>query len=214
MLKDARNYNNWLADQVFAAQPADAKRVLDLGAGRGTFSELLRARGLKVECVEPDPDNQQELRRLGFSVHPSLDDLEPESVDYTFTLNVLEHVRDDQALAAAAFSRLRTGGRFFVFVPAFRLLWSRLDDHVQHERRYRCSPLVEMLKRVGFAIERARYADSLGFFAALAARLTGSQMSRTNVALYDRVLFPVSRFLDPVLGAFVGKNVAVVCRRP
>lgn len=196
-----------------AAMPAHAKTIVDLGAGQGVFAQLLRARGVDATCVEPDPSNERQLRRLGFAVYRSLTELEPGSIDYIYTLNVLEHVRDDETLAAAAFSRLRHGGRFFVFVPAFPILWSPLDDHVEHERRYRRGPLVQKLQRVGFAIEQARYADSLGFFAALAARASAAQMTRRNVAFYDRLLFPMSKSLDPILGRFFGKNLAVVCRR-
>jgi SAM-dependent methyltransferase len=215
LLKDARNYNGWLTDQVIAAKPPHAAKIADLGAGRGTFAVRLRARGLEVSCIEPDPENQTVLRQLGFSVQAATDEHEPESLDYVYTLNVLEHVPDDEALVRAVFSRLRRGGRLFIFVPAFPLLWSRLDDYVEHQRRYRRAPLVAMLRRAGFILERARYADSLGFFAALLfGRSAEAKISTRSIWFYDRFLFPVSRFLDPVLGHFFGKNLAVLCRKP
>jgi hypothetical protein len=100
-------------------------------------------------------------------------------------------------------------------VPAFPVLWSRLDDHVEHQRRYRRSPMVAMLRRAGFVLERARYADCLGFFAALFfGRNEKVEISPRSIWIYDRLLFPVSRFLDPVLGRFFGKNLAVLCRKP
>jgi SAM-dependent methyltransferase len=214
LLKEARNYNGWLTDQVLAAKPAHSAKVADLGAGRGTFAERLRARGLEVSCIEPDPENQAVLRQLGFPVQAATEEHEPESLDYVYTLNVLEHVPDDGALVRAVFSRLRKGGRLFVFVPAFPVLWSRLDDHVEHQRRYRRAPLVAMLRQAGFILERARYADSLGFFAALLARRAEAEISPRSIWLYDRFLFPVSRLLDPILGRFFGKNLAVLCRKP
>lgn len=214
-LREARNYNRWVADQVIAAKPPGAAKITDLGAGRGTFAEMLRGRGLAVDCVEPDPENQAGLRERGFSVHATMEEEKPESIDYVYTLNVLEHVPADEELVRAVFSRLRSGGRLFVFVPAFPILWSRLDDHVEHQRRYRRAPMVAMLRRAGFAVERARYADCLGFFAALLfGRSAEMEISPRNIRLYDRVLFPVSRFLDPVLGHFFGKNLAVICRKP
>jgi SAM-dependent methyltransferase len=215
LLKEARNYNGWLTDQVIAAKPPHAAKIADLGAGCGTFAELLRARGLEVSCVEPDPKNQVILRQGGFSVRATMDEHEPESIDYVFTLNVLEHVPDDEALGRSVFSRLRRAGRLFVFVPAFPILWSRLDDYVEHQRRYRRAPMVAMLRRAGFVLEHARYADCLGFFAALLfGRSAKGEISPRSIWLYDRLLFPVSRFLDPVLGQFFGKNLAVICRKP
>jgi SAM-dependent methyltransferase len=189
--------------------------TVDLGAGRGTFSQLLRQRGLPVDCVEPDPENQDELRRLGFSVRGYLDEVAPDSLDYVFTLNVLEHVPADEGLVRQVFSRLRKGGVLFIFVPAFPLLWSRLDDHVEHQRRYRRKSMAAMLSRAGFRVERARYADSLGFFATLLfARQGRVEITAKNVAAYDRLLFPMSRFLDPLLTHFFGKNLAVICCKP
>jgi SAM-dependent methyltransferase len=215
LLKEARNYNRWLTDQVYSAKPPGAARIADLGAGRGTFAEMLRERGLEIACVEPDPENQVILRQSGFSVQGTMDEHAPESLDYVYTLNVLEHVPDDEALVRAVLLRLRKGGRLFIFVPAFPVLWSRLDDYVEHQRRYRRPPMVAMLRRAGFVLERARYADCLGFFAALFFRRNQKvEISPRSIWFYDRLLFPVSRFLDPVLGQFFGKNLAVLCRKP
>ena len=215
LLKGARNYNRWLTDQVIAAKPLQAAKIADLGAGRGTFAEMLRARGLAIDCVEPDPENQAILRELGFRVQTSVYEQEAESIDYVYTLNVLEHVPEDEELVRAVFSRLRRTGRLFVFVPAFPLLWSRLDDHVEHQRRYRRGPLVGMLRRAGFVVVRSRYADCLGFLAALLfGRSEKLEISPRSLWIYDRLLFPVSRFLDPVLGHLFGKNVLAVCRKP
>ena len=215
LLKDARNYNRWLADQAFAAKPLEATQIVDLGAGRGTFAEMLRAAGLQIDCVEPDPENQMFLRQRGFSVQSTMGEHKPESVDYVYTLNVLEHVPKDEELVRDVFLRLRSGGRLFIFVPAFPALWSHLDDYVEHQRRYRRRPMVEMLRRAGFAVERARYADCLGFFAALLFRRGAqTEISPRAIWIYDRLLFPVSKILDSLLGRFFGKNLAVICRKP
>ena len=215
LLKEARNYNRWLTDLVIAAKPPRAVKIADLGAGRGTFAEMLRARGLEIDCVEPDRENQATLRERGFSVQATMDEHEAESIDYVYTLNVLEHVPEDEELVRAVFSRLRSGGRLFIFVPAFPILWSRLDDHVEHQRRYRRAPMVAMLRRAGFVVARCRYADCLGFFAALLfGRSAKAEISPRSIWIYDRLLFPVSRFLDPLLGHFFGKNLLAVCRKP
>lgn len=144
-----------------------------------------------------------------------MDEHEAESIDYVYALNVLEHVPNDEELVQAVFTRLRSGGRLFIFVPAFPILWSRLDDHVEHQRRYRRTPMRAMLRRAGFVLERSRYADCLGFFAALLfGRSARVEISPRSIWIYDRLLFPVSRFLDPLLGHFVGKNFVAVCRKP
>lgn len=215
LLKEARNYNRWLTDMVVSAAPPLADRILDLGAGCGTFSSLVRERGTTVECVEPDTANAKILRDLGFVVYNGLSCIEPNSIEFIFSFNVLEHVVEDQALIEEAFNCLRPNGTFLIFVPAFPVLWSSLDDHVEHQRRYRRKPLVAMVQKVGFKVESARYADSVGFFAALAfGSNPEAKLSPRKIALYDRGLFPFSVMLDRIVRGTFGKNLTLLCRKP
>jgi hypothetical protein len=75
-----------------------------------------------------------------------------------------------------------------------------------------------MAREVGFEIERAEYADSLGFFVTLLYKVIGSRagdISSGSVRFYDRVVFPLSRLLDRVgLSRLFGKNLLAVMRRP
>ena len=137
--------------------------------------------------MEPDPENQVILREKEFPVQGGMEERDPESCDFVYTLNVLEHVPDDEGLVRIVFSRLRSGSRFFIFVPAFPVLWSRLDDYVEHQRRYRRAPMIAMLRRAGFVVEQARYADCLGFFAALLfGRSADAKISPRSIWFYDR----------------------------
>lgn len=124
---------------------------------------MLRDRGLDVTCIEPDASNQSILQQLGFQVRSTITDCADASLDYVYTLNVLEHVPDDELLLQQVFSRLAKGGVLFIFVPAFPVLWSTLDDYVEQQRRYRRKGMIKMLERSGFAVEKAQYADSLAF---------------------------------------------------
>jgi hypothetical protein len=49
--RDARNYNAWVYGR---ARPFLGRRVLDMGAGIGTFTELALADGRHVTALEPD----------------------------------------------------------------------------------------------------------------------------------------------------------------
>jgi SAM-dependent methyltransferase len=143
--------------------------------------------------------------------------LENDAFDFAYTLNVLEHIEDDAAALAALHARLRPGGRLLVYVPAFQVLYGPMDRRVGHLRRYRRLDLVRRVRAAGFTIEKSRYADSIGFFAALAFRLLRSDstgdLERSHVRLYDRLVFPLSLALDLLCRPFFGKNVTVVARR-
>ncbi|MHB1937799.1 MAG: class I SAM-dependent methyltransferase [Acidobacteriaceae bacterium] len=213
----AVRYNRYLAGLIrrFAGNPAT---VLDFGAGIGTFSGSLPIAPSRVTCVEPDAEARGMLAARGFRVAPDLHGLPDGAFSYAFTLNVLEHIEDDAAAVAGLYRVLAPGGRLFVYVPAFPWLYTAMDRAVGHHRRYRAPGLAALLARAGFGIEHVRYADVLGFFAALAYRVLArggdGTLDPRAVALYDRWVFPVSRVLSVPLGGMLGKNVWVVGRKP
>jgi len=66
-MKAARNYNAYLADLVVGWR-GGATEALDFGAGSGTLTALVRARGLRLTCVEQDPVLARTLAEHGFPV--------------------------------------------------------------------------------------------------------------------------------------------------
>ncbi len=214
-MKEAVNYNRFLAALV-AGEARPGERLLDFGAGVGTFAHALAAQGHRVECVEPDAGQRHSIEEQGLRAHPSLDAIDDASVDLAYTLNVLEHIEDDRAAIHALADKLRIGGRLVVYVPAFQALYTSMDRKVGHLRRYRRNDLRAKVAAAGLQVLRAEYVDSLGFFATLAYRLVGSdtgEIDRSALRAYDRYAFPVSRAADVVLRYVLGKNALVVARR-
>lgn len=213
-MSHARNYNRFLLGVIRRNLIGD--RILDFGAGAGTFAVPLSNENIDITCVEPDSGMRAKLSDGGLDTFASIDEVPVNSFDTLYTLNVLEHIADDRAALAAVYERLRVGGRAIIYVPAFSVLYTAMDKLVGHHRRYRRNDLVGKLRTTGFRIESARYVDSLGFFATLLYRWIGDNsgvMHLGSVKLYDRFLFPLSRVFDRlVLGAF-GKNLLVVCTR-
>ena len=213
-LESAEHYNEYLTHLVRGAAPGN--ELVDFGAGIGTFAQRLRRHGCRVLCVEPDPAQRQRLIELGFDVFADIDLLLDNSVPFIFSLNVFEHINDDAAALKQIYWKLEAGGMLLVYVPAFRCLWSSLDDKVCHFRRYTKKTLQQLVHGQGFVIERLQYVDSLGFIAALVFRLLGRNsdtLTASSIAFYDRWIFPPSRVLDHLLHPFFGKNVYVVCRK-
>jgi SAM-dependent methyltransferase len=105
--------------------------------------------------------------------------------DVVLTLDVIEHLDDDQAALAEAARVLRVGGRAAVMVPAFAILWSPHDDTVGHYRRYRLADLVGPLSSAGLRIVQRSYFYSWLFPVALVRRVLhlGGQSDTTPRAL-------------------------------
>jgi SAM-dependent methyltransferase len=168
-----------------------------------------------VLCIEPDFSQRERLVEAGFEVLPDIDSLPDESLPFVFSLNVFEHIDDDQRAIEQVYQKLAPGGIFLLYVPAFQCLWSTLDDKVCHFRRYTKKTL-RTLVRPKFSIEKLEYADSLGFIAALTFRLLrrpATSLTAKSIARYDKWIFPLSRMLDILFHSFLGKNVFVICKK-
>ena len=212
----AVNYNRYLRNQVLA-WAKDKSRLLDFGAGNGRFAISLQQRGLEVHAVETDPQLRERIGAGDVVAHPDLSALTEERFDGIYTLNVLEHIEDDEAILRQFHERLGPMGGLLIYVPAFDVLFSANDARVGHVRRYRRVSLIAKLERAGFIVDRARYADCIGFFATLAYRLVGDRDGGLNpnaVRFYDRILFPISRVLDRIFEHFFGKNLLVLAHKP
>jgi len=216
VMAEAVNYNDFLANTV-ARRLHAGDRVLDFGAGIGTFAGMLKARRYDVTCVEPDPAQRATILADGMPCAESLSQVPDGEATFVFTLNVLEHIEDDGAALKEIYRVLRTRGRPLIYVPAFMCLYSAMDRKVGHVRRYRKRRLAHALRAAGFDVRRAGYVDSLGFFASLIYRYVGDSsggVNRNALKLYDRFVFPVSRLLDRVCSPFFGKNLLVIAQRP
>lgn len=215
VMKEAVNYNRALLDFV-TTRARKGSRIVDFGAGVGTFAIPLRRAGYDVECVELDDAQRGIIEAHGLPAYPTLAGIRDASVDFVYTFNVLEHIEDDAAALREIGRTLRDRGKLLVYVPAFDLLYTSMDRRVGHLRRYRRSGLRAKVEAAGFAVLVAEYVDSLGFLATLAYRFGGSargDIDRRALRFYDRFVFPVSRWSDRALKRVIGKNVLVVAER-
>jgi SAM-dependent methyltransferase len=216
VMREAANYNRYLQDLV-ESYAAGAKRVIDFGAGSGTFAIPCAAAGLDVTAVEPDGGLRAIIDAAGIATVPDVAELANETFDYAYTLNVLEHIEADVEVLRTLRAKLVSGGRLFVYVPAFPVLYTSMDAKVRHIRRYTRATLRSSLTSAGFEIRTMRYADSLGFPATLMFKTFDNgrgDVNRQMLRLYDRVAFPISRALDALTHRWFGKNLLALAVKP
>lgn len=214
-LKDAKNYNSRLT-HLIARHTGKTRSLIDFGAGIGTFAESLRDLSYKIVCIEPDPGLAERLMKAGFETHENLASIADNSAKFIFSLNVLEHISDDHQAIREVVRKLVPGGSLFLYVPAFRFLWSSLDDKVQHYRRYTKRSLSELVEASGMQVTAVRYADCLGLIATLMFKLMGNKdgnLAPGKVKIYDRFLVPTSQMLDHIFDRSFGKNVWIFCHK-
>jgi SAM-dependent methyltransferase len=213
IMQKAVNYNAFLVSLIVRQGLSPSDKILDIGAGIGSFAGALREKGFDVHCLEPDMKQAGLLRSKGFAVSVTWDEIAGRSFDFIYALNVLEHIEKDGDALREWAGKLKDGGRMLIYVPAFNLLYSGMDRKVGHWRRYRRKELEGIIQGAGLRIVgRARYADCVGFFVSLLYRLLQKQgdINERSLVFYDRYLFPFSLAGDLLFHNFFGKNVFVV----
>ena len=211
----SHKYNNYLVREI-QERYSNLDTVLDFGAGNGHFLKLLQSKTAKFLALEPDRKLQTEIKAKSVAEVIEQDQLLPKSVNLIYTLNVLEHIEDDQGILGLFYNWLDEGGMLLVYVPAIPHLYSKFDASIGHFRRYKKSELKEKLMSAGFETLDIRFIDPLGYFLALAYKLffnTG-QVKSTQIEFFDRFIFPASRVLSFFTKSFFGKNlIAVAIKR-
>lgn len=220
-MEEADAYNAWLLER---AEPYLGRRVLDIGAGIGTFSERLATRSERVVALERDPEFLPLLRHR-LARFPNVDVLDtdataldpstlPTSLDTIVCFNVLEHIREDAEALRALHACLEPGGHLLLLVPAHPLLFGETDRMLEHERRYQKEPLRRLLRAAGFRIEELRHVNPLG---ALGWLISARVLRRRDIPAGPlrafNKLVPVIRVLDAMRLPF-GLSLWAVCRRP
>ena len=137
--------------------------ILEIGIGSGKNLYSIYPEHTKLCGVEPGPELVEAAAQRGtIPVHlGTAEELPPPVVSQHFDaitmLDVLEHTEDDELVLRGVYERLRPGGVLLLTVPAYMFLWTAHDVAMGHYRRYRMRPLVALLRRRGFGIERATY---------------------------------------------------------
>lgn len=217
----AVNYHQWILEEFCVYLGKD---VAEVGAGSGTFSELILEYVNHLVVFEPS-DNMYPILQARFSQNTQVDTVHStlcnectrfqHAFDSMLYVNVLEHIEDDQQELAYMYQTLRHGGYALIFVPALPCLYSNFDRNLGHFRRYRKKSLVRMAEQSGFQIQKARYFDIAGVipwyinFVLLQQTITAGK-----VLFYDKWIVPIMRRIERVLPPPVGKNLLVVMKKP
>lgn len=195
-LNEAVNYRKALIKEF---SPSLQGRVIEIGAGIGQMTQMLRTvPSVKyLQSVEPDADFCNKFR-AALPGQPLIEGIisdVPGGTDWDgiLSINVLEHIREDEAELRSYHKLLRkNNGLINLFVPARQEIYAPLDKDFGHHRRYSKPELRKKLHDAGFEIVRLRYYNWVGYFAWWAnfCVLQKRGFSVSSVRLFDRHIFP------------------------
>jgi SAM-dependent methyltransferase len=224
----AVNYHRWIL-QIF--KPYLGTRLVEVGAGNGSFSELILEHAVEsLSLIEPskamyeilrDRLNQQLTATARIETYNSIFEQvagqikttqHPDSIIY---VNVLEHIADDEAELQTVNETLGAGGRLFIFVPAMHWLFGSIDEQIGHFRRYSKAELEDKCRRAGFEIVAARYFDFIGIapWWVKYCLLRSDAVESWLVKLYDKFVVPAAEIMESIIEPPAGKNIILIAEK-
>lgn len=196
-LAEAKNYRKALLAEFTPYLRGD---VIEIGAGIGQMTDLLVGHPAVTRALAVEPDRGFcEHHRRQFPSHEIFEGTAaglPEGTagDAILSVNVLEHIRDDEDELRhyAALLRQRHGA-LCLFVPAGPEIYAPIDSDFGHFRRYTRPELRRKLVGAGFTIVALHYFNVAGYFAWwLNFRLLKARnFAVAKVRFYDRAIFPL-----------------------
>lgn len=204
-LGQAVNYRNALIRE-FA--PWLSGRVLEVGAGIGQMSVLLKQlpNVSEVVAVEPDERFSAHFRAAAPEVRLVSGTVEAIGPDTAWnaivSINVLEHIQDDRR-ELGQYQRLlaQERGTLCLFAPARPEIYAPIDKDFGHFRRYTRAGLKSKLLDAGFKLMRLRYFNLIGYFGWWWAFRVRKQraFNPRAVRLFDRRIFPLTNAIERLL---------------
>ncbi len=185
-------------DGLRLPQPA---RILDAGCGSGRNMIELARRGA-VTGVELSETSVclARARGVGEVIQGSVLEMPfaDDSFDLAVSLDVIEHLEDDEAALRELRRTVAPGGCLLVTVPAYRWLWSGHDVVNHHHRRYTRRSMQRVAERAGWRQERTTYFNSLLLPVAILLRVLDRFNTKTTESSLDLWVppAPLNRLLE------------------
>lgn len=211
------NYNKWTISLLTEGyENTPESKVLDFGSGTGILSKIFSTRFHKLPmAVEIDENLRKISKKKGLKVFSSIEEIS-DSFDLIFSSNVLEHIDDDRSAIESLLVKLKSGGLISLYLPAFDMLWTSMDDSVGHYRRYNKKILLNLIDGLAVEVIHIRYIDPIGFFVTLLYKFIGNKNGSADkkyLKFYDRYLVRFSRLMNILTGRFFGKNILLIVRK-
>ena len=225
-ISKADKFNYWMYQTIL---PYCSGEILEIGSGIGNISKYFINDGCNITLSDIRANYCDKLSATfeshkNFSGVKQLDLVDPcfddkyasllEQFDTIFSLNVIEHIKDDQIALENCKKLIKPDGKLIILVPAYMFLYSRFDKELEHYRRYTRKKLKHQFKQSGLHVVDAFYFNFIG---TLGWFFTGKILRRKTIpegqmGLYNK-LVPIFKIIDKILFRSMGLSVIVVGKK-
>jgi len=196
------------------------KKILEIGAGIGSFAKTYIRDDLNVTLSEIDDSNYQALKKIFSSqknvkVENKLISQFSETFDTILYSSVLEHIQDDKREILNAIEKLTNGGHLIICVPAHNYMYSNFDKEIGHFRRYEMN-FFDKLDLINANVKKRFFIDSFGQLIYFLNKLIFSKEvypSKLKIFFWDKIFVPITYIIDFFLFYKFGKNIICIIQK-
>ena len=178
---------------AFKQHIGNFQRFLEIGCGTGFVLEAIHNANPSAKMYGSEYFEEglvharKRVPSANFSKLDARKMNDDERFDCIGAFDVIEHINEDELVLSNLSRALKNGGTLLVTVPQHRWLWSVVDEHACHVRRYTRSELVSKVTQSGLTVE---YVTS---FVSLLVPFMWLSRLRSNNENYD----PMDEFRIP-----------------
>ena len=159
--------------QAFFPESLRGANILDIGCGSGSLLDMLKNISLSQIGVEPCGPYLQSLTKRGYKIYSSASEAiedNKEMIDYGFSIQVIEHVKNPIEFLKEIRKLIKPGGRLLISTPNRNdILMTLLKDkfyqffyRTQHRWYFDEASLSKCAQSAGFRVSSVRFIHRYG----------------------------------------------------
>ena len=223
VVSKAKKLNNWMYKTI---EPYCKGTTLEIGSGLGNISEFFVTNKYDIS-VSDLRENYRTILKDKFNLPENkvldLDIVDPDfdtksknllnTFDSVFSLNVVEHIKDDNLAIRNMVKLLKPSGNLVILVPAYQALYNNFDSTLEHYRRYNKKSLTSLMGNYGEIIS-SFYFNAVGILGWwVSGKIFKNKMIPEGEMKLYNTLVPIIKMVDKVTFNKVGLSVICVIKK-
>lgn len=219
----ADNLNTWMFKTI---EPFCNGSILEIGSGIGNISQYFVLNKYDI-AVSDLRENYRTILKNRFQLSEDKvlnldivdDNFDSNSrnllnkYDSIFSLNVVEHIKNDDLAINNMVKMLKPGGTLVILVPAYQALYNNFDVTLEHYRRYNKTTLSDLMSKYG-RIQKSFYFNAVGILGWwVSGKLFKNKMIPEGEMKLYNTLVPIIKIVDKITFNKIGLSVICVIKK-